>query len=128
MYGTITVNDKEMGFKASALTPVLFHQVFKFDLLVNLTKFEGKDEDNITNEESIEYLNLATRLGFIMNMQAEKSSFKQLGKINIDDYYEWLDKFDNTIDIPIPDIMSIYYGGELVDVEAKKEDAEPSEN
>ena len=128
MYGTITVNNKEMGFKASALTPVLFHQVFKYDLLVNLTKFEGKDENNISTEESIEYLNLATKLGFIMNMQAEKTSFKQLGKITIENYYGWLDMFANTIDIPIPDIMNIYYGGEIVDVQAKKEDAEPSEN
>lgn len=127
-YRKISINDKEMEFKASALTPVLFHQVFKIDLLLALEKFEEKDPEKLTSAENLEYFTIMQKLGFVMAKQAEAKKLSDLSKLSIDNYYAWLDDFDNINDIPISEITQIYYFGDLVDVESKKEAAEPSEN
>ena len=125
-YGKAYFGETEIELKSSAATPLRFKQVFHFDLLKTLTKLRGieeKEEDEQL-EEGIDTLELISKLGFIMTMQAKKADF---GKINIESYYEWVDEFEpNTI--PLVDIIQIYNNNEVTTVNEKKEVAEPSES
>lgn len=125
-YGKVMFGNKAVEMKATAATPPLFKRIFSFDLLKTLAKLQGFDE--LGEEEQIDSgldaTELISKLGFIMAMQAEKADFS---KMNIENYYSWLDEFDVNSINPA-EIMNIYLGNTQTTVDEKKEDAAPSEN
>lgn len=166
-YQKITINDKEMEFKASGATPVVFKHVFNTDLLRYMRKWEKEAEKKAAEEEAkekakekasktkktsntekskenpkektaaeieqeeieaTETIDIISKLGFVMAMQAETERFSDLGKLNYESYLEWLDRFDNISDIPFEVIMEVYYNNETTEVDEKNQVAEPSEN
>lgn len=102
MFKEITIGDKTYGFLATASTAYRYKQVFHEDLLVSLT-----DEKSAI----IKTLELSHKLGFIMNMQAEKADMNSL---SYDKFLDWLDQFD-TRDAygSVPDeIIDIFIGNQ----------------
>ena len=82
MFKEIVIGDKSFGFLATASTTYRYKQVFHEDLLVSLT-----DEKSAI----IDTLELSHKLGYIMNMQAEKAD---MNKLSYDKFLEWLDQFE----------------------------------
>ena len=126
MYGKTKFGDVDVELKATAATAPLFRRVFSFDLLKTLAKMKDIEEADEEKQidDGLDASELISKLGFIMCMQAENADF---GKIKIDDYYLWLDRYEpNTISAA--EILAIYHGNETTTVTAKKEDAIPSEN
>lgn len=103
MFKEITIGDKSFGFLATASTSYRYKQVFHEDLLVSLT-----DEKQIL----INTIELSHKLGFIMNMQAEKAD---MNKLSYDNFLEWLDQFDmRDMYGSVPDqIIEIYIGNQM---------------
>lgn len=97
MYKTIEIDGKEMEFAANAATPFRYKQTFKADLFSVLA-----DEKRVT-EEGAEVI---MRLAYIMNNQAKKAD---MGKLNEDDFIEWLEGYSAMAFINAADeIMTVY--------------------
>lgn len=126
MYGKINFGNEEVELKATAATAPLFRRIFSFDLLKTLNKMRDisdKNEDEQV-DDAFDAYELICKIGFIMAKQAEGADF---GKMRIDDYYLWLDKYEPN-SIPVDKILSIYNGNEVTVVDSKKEDAVQNES
>ena len=85
----ITINfgkDEEntRNFLATASTAIRYKQVFHEDLITTMQHINEAGEIS-------DYLNVSQKLGFIMNMQADK---KPMESLNQDQYLDWLDQFE----------------------------------
>ena len=126
MYGKINFGNEEVELKATAATAPLFRRIFSFDLLKTLNKMRDLDEKEGDEQidEAFDAYELISKIGFIMAKQAEGADF---GKMRIDDYYLWLDKYEPN-SIPVGEILQIYNGNEVTVVDSKKEDAVQNES
>ena len=107
MFGKVTIDGREVAMRGSAATPCRYKKVFKEDML--------KRSQTLTDVDSLDF---ATKVGFIMPMQANKANFNELTE---DDYEEWLDEFtsDGMME-SCGEIMLIYAGNVRTESEAKK--------
>ena len=121
-YKKINVKGREIELKASAATPVIYHRIFKADLIKYFQNAAKRTEKEI--EEDTSSIDVLSKLGFVMAMQAKVKKLSDFGKINEDNYVEWLDEFDSIDDIPYADIMDVYNNNETTEVDEKKEAAE----
>lgn len=82
---TITIGNKDVEMRASALTSQLYKNLFKEDLIANL--------QSITNEGAVEKI---MQLAFVMSFQATTTNSLVDSKegLTIAKYYEWLDGFE----------------------------------
>ena len=108
MFKEITVGGKPIPFLSNGVTPLLYKQLFKNDLLKALN---SNGEFEIANEKIPE-------LAFIMAKQAEKADMAQL---SFDMYIEWLEQFD-ALDMVMnsTDIADVYIGNTIPQEKPKK--------
>ena len=114
MRGKVTISGKDVEMLSSAASPILYKRVFRQDWFKVLTSAQ-EDETGI---ESISHFE---EMGFIMAMQAKKTT-AQLAGLCYDDFLEWITQFE-TEDLlnSIDKIASIYNGQEQTNSEPKKE-------
>lgn len=109
-------NEKEFGFLAVGSTPYRFKQLFKQDLLVEITKLINSDMDGVSEKADF---SIVEKLAFVMNCQAEK---RDLNCQNFDTFLEWVDQFETSeLFNNITDILGIYLGNKRSTSEPKKE-------
>lgn len=108
--------EKEMNFLAVGSTPYRFKQMFKQDLMLEITKFVNSDMDGIGSGADF---SIVEKLAFVMNCQAEK---RDLNCQNFDTFLEWVDQFETSeLFNHITDILGIYLGNKRSTSEPKKE-------
>ena len=88
MKKTINIGEKEVTFRASALTAFLYKRLFNEDLMKVITTIgDTNDVDKIFG------------LAYVMKFQAESANpadDMKNGKLTLEGYYEWLDEFEQT--------------------------------
>lgn len=117
MFKEITVGGKPIPFLSNGVTPLLYKQLFKNDLLKALN---SNGEFEIANEKIPE-------LAFIMAKQGEKGvKTADLMKLNFESYVEWLSQFE-PLDLVMvgADIVNVYISDSIQTEEPKKK--EPDE-
>lgn len=117
MYKEIEVGGIKTPLLANAATPLRYKQYFHKDVLKEM---QGAQDDSEKVTDSI------PELAFIMAMQAEaKEGKRDMNMLKDSDYLDWLEKFDS-FDLPMAaeEIISVYFGNALSDVEAKKKEEE----
>lgn len=85
MQKTILIGEKEFKFRASALTSMLYKDLFGEDLIRELPKIQ----ENAAVDKII-------GLAFVMNFQATSKNALEESKekLTIANYYAWLDQFE----------------------------------
>lgn len=107
---------KEFGFLAVGSTPYRFKQLFKQDLMKEITKLLNKDFNSIGDDADF---SVTDKLAFVMNCQAEK---KDLNNQNFDLFLEWVDQFETSeLFDHISDFIGIYLGNKESTSTPKKE-------
>lgn len=77
---------KNFPMMANGATPVRFRQVFHEDLMLAIVNFGKLGSEN----EAVDF-ELPSKMAYIMNSSAER---KDMNKLNLDGYYEWLEQFE----------------------------------
>ena len=115
MRGKIRIGENDVEMLANAASPVLFKKVFRVDWFKTMS-------DTQTDESGIEGIGHFEEMGFIMAMQAVKTTAQLMG-LCYDDYLQWLEQFESEdLMIAVTDIANIYRGQEVTYAEPKKED------
>lgn len=118
MFKTLSTSRGELNLLATASTAIRYKQIFKEDLLLSMS--------SLGDSEATTYLDIAQKLGFIMNAQAEK---KDMMELSYEKYIEFLDNFEPLEFITIgKDIISAYRMNEAGTSESKKKEDQPSES
>lgn len=118
---TLTLADgettKDFGFLAVGTTPYRYRQVFRSDLMKDITDLvNGKLE---TIGDNADFM-VTDRLAFIMNCQAEKMD---MNCVNFDMFIDWLEQFDAaSLFNHLNDFVNIYLGNKESTSNPKKED------
>lgn len=87
MVEKIKIGEKEMEFKSSAATPILYKKLYKEDLLVDLSSLKGiKDK----YQQGAKMTELVDQLAYIMYAEANLSANELFMKLNLNDYIAWL--------------------------------------
>lgn len=121
MYKTIKMKladgtKKEFGFLAVGSTPYRYKQIFKQDLMRDISKLINKDLDAIGDDADF---SVTDKLAFVMNCQAEKID---LNLQNNDTFLEWVDQFETAeLFNHISDFIGIYLGNKGSTSNPKKE-------
>ena len=100
MFGKVKIGEKEVEMVSNGATPYRFKQIFHKDLLKFFADaVNGKADDG-------EAADMASRLGYVMAMQAAKAD---LTKLNEDTFIDWLEAFEaNDVILAAEDIMGVY--------------------
>lgn len=111
MIKTLTIEGKEVGFKATALTPTIYQSLNKSDIYDDFPLLQ----DSILKNQKVtgEARNIIEKLAYTMAYQNDK----EIGTME-----EWLDQFENPMfaaDIAVA-IMSMWIGNSATSVESKK--------
>ena len=105
MEKTISIDGKEIKFKATAGTPRVYRQAFGRDIYLDLTSLY----ENIKADEelSVDSLEIFENVAFVMAMQGEGVAVtREKAPVLID---EWLDQFATfSIYKIIPEIMDLW--------------------
>lgn len=138
MFQEIEISGKNIKMLSSGATPIYYSRCFGKDCVVRNSLLQTKlalimnlDPENATEEDlqsvaewDAECNNLASELGYIMAMQAEK---KKMDTLNEKSYIKWMDGFENPrfgeIAVKILDI----YNGVSEAPETKKKAEQPNE-
>ena len=114
MKKTIKIGDKEVTFRASALTPFIYKRLFNEDLMKVITTIgETNDVDKMFG------------LAYVMKIQAESNNpadDMKNGKITLEGYYEWLDEFEQSDVLNagfFSEVVSIWIGNQQTTTNAK---------
>lgn len=122
MFKTITMKmadgtTKDFDFLAVGSTQYRYKQLFKQELMRDITKMVNADTNDIGNDADF---TVSDKLAFIMNCQAEK---KDLNNQNFDTFLEWIEQFDSSELIKhMGEFIGIYLGNKESTSEPKKED------
>lgn len=87
--GIFKIDDKEYKIASSALTPLIYKHLFGKDILIDMQKVNSD-----TDEDKLEVNDTVTRLAFVMNRQTALD-VPSLMRLSTDDFYIWLNNFDN---------------------------------
>lgn len=110
-------SEKTFGFLAIGTTAYRYRQLFRSDLMRDVTKLINREMDYVGDEADF---STTDKLAFIMNCQAEK---KDMNNLNTDMFMEWLEQFDSaTLFDNFNNFLSIYLGNKGSTSEPKKED------
>lgn len=125
MEKTISIDGRELKFKATASTPRVYRQAFGRDIYVDIKSLLA----GISAEADIpvEVLNAFENIAYCLNAQAEGKELKRetLEK----EMNEWLDQFDTfSIYHIFPQIMDLWRLTNEQTVEPKNPLAQPSES
>jgi hypothetical protein len=124
MEKTISIDGRELKFKATASTPRVYRQAFGRDIYVDIKSLLA----GISAEADIpvEVLNAFENIAYCLNAQAEG---KELKRENLEkEMNEWLDQFDTfSIYHIFPQIMDLWRLTNEQTVEPKNPLAQPSD-
>ena len=124
MEKTISIDGRELKFKATASTPRVYRQAFGRDIYVDIKSLLA----GISAEADIpvEVLNAFENIAYCLNAQAEG---KELKRETLDqEMNEWLDQFDTfSIYHIFPQIMDLWRLTNEQTVEPKNPLAQPSD-
>lgn len=106
---TMTLSDgeskKDFSFLAVGTTAYRYRQVFRTDLMKDITSLVNRNLDYIGENADF---SVTDKLAFIMNCQAEKMDMNNL---NFDMFIEWLEQFDAASMFEhFNDFINIYLG------------------
>lgn len=128
---------RSYNFKASALSPIQYNRIFKGrDFLRDIEEMAEKAQEMEENEEttlSVENYEQFVRLSYLFAYQGlaptptrtkEQEEFLE----KYPDPWTWIDSF-NTFSIykMLPDIVEVWYGGDIRLVKPKKAEPAPPE-
>ena len=128
---------RSYNFKASALSPIQYNRIFKGrDFLRDIEEMAKKAQEMEENEEttlSVENYEQFVRLSYLFAYQGlaptptrtkEQEEFLE----KYPDPWTWIDSF-NTFSIykMLPDIVEVWYGGDIRLVKPKKAEPAPPE-
>lgn len=123
MYRTLTMTladgetKKDFNFVAVGTTAYRYKQVFRTDLMKDITKLVNRDLDYIGEDADF---SVTDKLAFIMNSQAEQMNMNHL---NFEMFIEWLEQFDAaSLFEHFNDFINIYLGNKESTSNPKKED------
>lgn len=119
---------RKVSMLANAMTAVRYRQVFKQDLMREFGTM--MKADGMTDAEATEFLGekieIFQRLAYVMNSSAMK---KDMSKLSIEDYYEWLEPFDAmTFYENGQEIAGVYMGQRKASSKSKKKNAPQRES
>lgn len=120
MFREIKIGGIEVPMVANAATPLRYKQYFHKDILKEM---QGAESDSGKVTDSL------PELAFIMAMQAKAKEGKaDMNLLKETDFINWLEQFD-PMDIPMAadDIVSLYFGNAITEVETKKKEEEQKE-
>lgn len=108
--------EKEFSFLAVGSTPYRYKQIFRSDLMKDITNLINGEMNAIGDNADF---SVTDKMAFIMNCQAEKMDMNNL---NFDMFIEWLDQFDSSALVEhIYDFINIYLGNKESTSNPKKE-------
>lgn len=118
MYQKVRIGEKEVPMLSMASVDLYYRNIFGQDPVALQAK--GLDE--------AEAINFVSRMGFVMAKFAELKDRKEMSKLNEGDFLDWLDQFErNEMYLALPDVQKTYEGQTLNTSEAKKNNAEQTE-
>ena len=107
---------KDFGFLAVGTTGYRYRQIFRSDLMKDISFLVNKEMDFIGEDADF---SCTDKLAFVMNCQAEK---KDMNTITFDDFIIWLEQFDSsTLFEHFNDFINIYLGNKESTSNPKKE-------
>lgn len=119
MIKTIKIGNKEIEMKSNALTPVLYTNYFKSDMMAEMLRIQKQMESTTNPDDIMNGVDTQTffKVAFIMSGASKQHI----------DYFDWLEQFE-MIDMyeALPDIMEVWMGntGSVVeDITPKKAEA-----
>lgn len=122
MFKTITMKmadgtTKDFDFLAVGSTQYRYKQLFKQELMKDITKLVDSDSNSLGEDADF---TVSDKLAFVMNCQAEK---KDLNNQNFETFLEWIEQFDSSESIKhMREFIGIYLGNKESTSEPKKED------
>lgn len=124
MEKTISIDGRELKFKATASTPRVYRQAFGRDIYVDIKSLLAGI--NAEADIPVEVLNAFENIAYCLNAQAEG---KELKRETLDkEMNEWLDQFDTfSIYHVFPQIMDLWRLTNEQTVEPKNPLAQPSD-
>lgn len=116
----VSIDGREVEFKASAAVPRIYRLKFHRDLFVDLQKVaksvdtKGKKKDKQDSEIPLEDLEMFENIAYVMAQHADPKNVPS-------DIIEWMEQF-NTFSIYqiLPTILELWKLNELTQSEAKK--------
>lgn len=125
---TVTIDGKEVAFKASAAVPRIYRLKFHRDLFIDLQKVaksveaKGKKKEKQDSEIPLEDLELFENIAYVMAQHADPKDVPS-------DIMEWLERFDTfSIYQILPTILELWKLNELTQSHAKKNQSQLAGN
>lgn len=120
MYKEIKVGRKTVPMTANAATEYRCKQTFRQTLLQEFLKLAPAIEsgDDLSAEEADKVIDVSSKLGYIMAMQAAKAD---MSKLNEETYLQWLEDFE-PLDLlkAAGDIIKLWIGQKATTAKSKK--------
>lgn len=120
MRKTVTIDGKEVEFKASAAVPRIYRMKFRRDLFMDLQKVaksvdkKGKKKDKEESEIPIEDLEMFENIAYVMAQHADPNNVPM-------EIMEWLEQFQTfSIYQILPAILELWNLNEETKSQAKK--------
>lgn len=108
MFKEVKIGEQTIPMLANGATPIRYRQLFHKDVITKMNSGANADDA----------VEIASELAYIMAQAAEKADMSEL---NMDKYYEWLEKFEPfDITQAAEQIISVYVGQNAVTSTAKK--------
>lgn len=118
MFKNVRIGEKDVPMMSMASVDLYYNAIFHEDPLVFQTKMG-----------SGEAVGFIMRMGFVMAKFAEIKERKEMLKLTVDAYYDWMDQFERDALInALEEIKGVYDGQLASSAESKKKDDGPSEN
>lgn len=109
MKTTIKIGSKEVEMVANAASPFVYRQIFKKDFFAETQKPEVD-------------VNVFVEMGFVMSLQATKRA-GELMKTSVDEFYEWLEQFDQMDMINAMPVIGEFYTSQEKTTSSPKNEA-----
>lgn len=113
----IMLGEKEVEFKASAATPIIYKKIFNNDLLVELSQATKLDDKT---EQGSKMSDIVHGLAYVMYCEANLQSTVLFTKLNYQSYIEWLMTIEpSTITDKSADFIKLYQANQKNNNHAK---------
>lgn len=118
MFKTVRIGEQDVPMLSMASVDLYYNAIFHEDPLVFQTK--------MGTGEAVGFI---MRMGFVMAKYAEVKERKEMLKLTVESYYDWMDGFERGDLInALEEIKGVYDGQLASSAEAKKKDDGPSES